>query len=48
MYSIKQKQKKFADFIIFFRAFSKFFKNKKLLNKIITLESLHLNLKDFM
>ena len=29
--SIK-KNKKFADFIIFFRAFSKFYKNKKLLN----------------
>ena len=31
LYSIK---KKFANFIIFFRAFSKFFKNKKLLNTI--------------
>jgi len=28
LYSIKRKQKKFADFIIFFCAFSKFFKNK--------------------
>ena len=32
LYSIKQKQKKFADFKIFFCSFSKFFKNKKLLN----------------
>ena len=31
--SIKQKQNKFANFILFFRAFSKFYKNKKLLNK---------------
>jgi len=33
LYSIKQ-NKKFADFMMFFRAFSKFYKNKKLLNTI--------------
>ena len=34
LYSLKQKQKKFADFIKFFCAFSKFYKNKNLLNNI--------------
>ena len=32
LYSIIQKEKKFAEFIIFFRPFSKFYKNKKPLN----------------
>ena len=31
MYRIKPKRKKFADFIIFFPEFSKFYKNKKIL-----------------
>jgi len=37
----KTKTKKFADFIIFFRAFSKFFKNKKLLTQIFKILIIH-------
>ena len=41
LYSIKQKQKKFADFIIFFLAFSKFYKNEKLLPQIFKILIIH-------
>ena len=41
IFNLERKQKKLADFIIFFRAFSKLYKNKKLIKLIFQILIIH-------